>query len=549
MRRSDALATMLRTLIASTFVLAACAGPGAPPAAQAGLVHFPIRTANAAAQRLFDEGLGWCYGFHHDEALRCFAAAAAADPACAMAQWGLAYAHGPHINNMAMTETAARQAHAAAQRARELAAGGPALEQALIAAIGTRYAWPAPAERKALDEAYAAAMRPVFAEFGANPDVAVLFAEALMDLRPWDLWTASGEPQPGTEEITTVLEGVLAASPSHPQACHLYIHAVEASRTPERAIAAAEHLRALPAAAGHLVHMPSHAFVRVGRYEEAAEANRRGIAADRQIVERTGRTGFYEVYRAHNHHFLAYAAMFAGRQDEAIAAARALVAELPLDVAAAMPQFLEAFYGAPFHALVRFGRWHEVLAEPEPPVWQKSARAMRHYARGIAFAALGQQAEAKAAERAFAAAVAEVPEDWFHGNNPTRTVLAIGEGFLRGEVAFRADDHDAAFAALRTAVQRSDALRYDEPWGWMMPPRHGLGALLLEAGRIDEAEQVYRDDLAVHPDNGWALHGLAECERRTGRPDAAAATMARFHAAWRTATVAIESSCFCRRDA
>lgn len=520
----------------------------APPDVQAlGGVHLPIRTTNPEAQRGFDEGLAWCYAFHHDEALRCFAAAAAADPQCAMAQWGIAYASGPHINNMAMSPELAQRAHAAATRARELAATASPREQALIAAIGARYAWPAPEDRKQLDEAYAQAMRSVYAAHGDSPEVAVLFAEALMDLRPWDLWTADGEPQPGTDEITAVLERVLAAHPAHPQACHLYIHAVEASRTPERAVAAAERLGTLAPAAGHLVHMPSHTFVRVGRYEEAAEQNRRGIAADRAIVARTGRVGFYEVYRAHNHHFLAYAAMFTGRDEEAIAAARALVAELPADVVQAMPQFLEAFLAVPYHALVRFGRWQEVLAEPEPPAWQKSARAVRHYARGIALAALGRQAEAEAEQRAFAAAVAEVPADWLHGNNSLRTVLAIGEAFLAGEIAFRGGDHERAFAELRTAVARSDALRYDEPWSWMMPPRHALGALLLEAGRAADAAAVYREDLVRHPHNGWALHGLAECQRRLGDAVAAAATTAAFERAWSKATVRIGASCFCRR--
>lgn len=536
--------------VALALVFASCAAPAvlAPPAVrELGGVHLPIRTANPAAQRSFDEGLAWCYAFHHDEALRCFTAAAAADPACAMAQWGIAYACGPHINNMAMSPELAQRAHAAAERARELATASPPLEQALIAAIGARYAWPAPDDRKQLDEAYAQAMRAVYAAHGDSPEVAVLFAEALMDLRPWDLWTADGEPQPGTDEITAVLERVLAAHPSHPQACHLHIHAVEASRTPERAVAAAERLGALAPAAGHLVHMPSHTFVRVGRYEEAAEANRRGIAADGAIVARTGRVGFYEVYRAHNHHFLAYAAMFTGRDEEAIAAARALVAELPADVVQAMPQFLEAFLAVPYHALVRFGRWQQVLAEPEPPAWQKGTRAVHHYARGIALAALGRQAEADAEQRAFAAAVAEVPADWLHGNNPVRTVLAIGEAFLAGEIAFRGGDHERAFAELRTAVARSDALRYDEPWGWMMPPRHALGALLLEAGRLQEAAAVYREDLVQHPHNGWALHGLAECQRRLGETAAATSTVAAFERAWRTATVRIGASCFCRR--
>jgi tetratricopeptide (TPR) repeat protein len=543
--------------ILSLVVLAACSSPGAGPdpalsapgLSQLGGHGFPITTSSPEAQQRFDEGLAWCYGFHHGEALRCFRAAAAADPECAMAYWGMAYAAGPHINNMGMTPEAAQQAHADAQRARELAPRAGSLERALIDAIVVRYAWPAPEDRKDLDRAYADAMRTAYRAHGSHPDVAALFAEALMDLRPWDLWQADGSPQPETPEILAVLERLLQTHPAHPQANHLYIHAVEASPEPGRAVAAAERLRNLAPAIGHLVHMPAHTFLRVGRYEDAAEANRRGIAADLRIVERTGRTGFYEIYRAHNYHFLAYACMFTGRADEAIAASRDLVRELPIEVVREMPAFLEGFLAVPYHALVRFGRWEEMLAEPEPEAWQKSRRAVYHYGRGIALAALGRVAEAKREREVFRAAVADVPEDWMLSNNPLRTVLAVGDAFLDGEVEFRAGNHEAAFAALRLAVERDEALRYDEPWGWMMPARHGLGALLLEAGRIEEAEAVYRKDLELHAENGWALRGLAECLQRRGAADEAVATEARFRAAWRNASVSIEASCYCRRNA
>lgn len=545
----------LRRLAAScALAVAACTTPpgddptaAAPTPAALGRVHFAVSTSSAAAQQRFDEGLAWCYGFHHDEATRCFRAALAADPSLAMAHWGLAYAAGPHINNMAMSPEANAVAADASARAASLAAGATPVEQALIAAVAKRYAVPPPDDRAALDRAYADAMRTVHGEHGGNPHVRALFAEALMNLRPWDLWRQDGSPQPGTDEVLAVLESLLAAHPDHPQANHLYIHAVEASPQPGRAIPCAERLVDLAPAVGHLVHMPSHVFLRAGRYEEAAEANRKGIAADLAIVRRTGRVGFYEVYRAHNYHFLVYAAMFAGRDDEAIAAAREMVAQLPVDVVQQMPEFLEAYLAVPYHALVRFGRWQQLLDEPAPPAWQRSTRAVWHYARGVAFAALGRIDEAKAEQTAFAAAFAAVPETWTLGNNPTRTVLAIGERFLAGEIAFRAGDRDTAFSALRAAVAAADALRYDEPWGWMMPPRHALGALLLEAGDAAAAGDVYRADLAQHPDNGWALHGLAECQRRLGDDPAAAATTHRFEAAWRHATVRIGASCFCRR--
>lgn len=510
--------------------------------------HFAITTASPVAQQWFDQGLAWCYGFHHAEALRCFDAAAAADPGCAMAWWGKAYASGPHINNMEMSPASAQQATADARHAQQLAGTATPLERALIDAVAARYSWPAPDDRKQLDHAYAAAMRRAYEVHGEHPDVAALFAEALMDLRPWDLWQQDGSPQPGTPEVLAVLERVLAAHPEHPQANHLYIHAVEASPAPARAIPSAERLRDLAPAIGHLTHMPAHVFLRVGRYEDAAAANRRGIAADLAIVVRTGRSGFYEVYRAHNYHFLAYAAMFTGRADEAMTAARDLVRELPMDTVRELPQFLEAFLAVPYHVLVRFGRWDEMLAEPPPEAWQKSRLAFYHYGRGVALAALGRTAEARAERDAFRAAMAEVPPDWTAGNNPTSTVLAIGDAFLDGEVEFRAGNHEHAFASLRLAVERDDALRYDEPWGWMMPVRHGLGALLLEAGRVAEAEAVYRRDLERHPENGWALRGLAECLQRRGATAEAAATDARFEEAWRNASAPIRASCFCRRS-
>ncbi len=539
----------MKTLASSVLFLTACAGgPDPAPRADAlGGVHFALTTKSAAAQEAFDQGLAWCYGFHHDEAQRCFRESAAADPQCAMAQWGLAYAAGPHINNMSMTAEAAQLAHESAERAAALAAAASPRERALVAAIGARYAWPAPDDRKELDAAYANAMRGVYREYGDDPHMAALFAEALMDLRPWDLWRKDGSPQPETPEVLAVLEKGLAAHPGHPQLCHLYIHAVEASPRPERAVDEADRLRALAPAAGHLVHMPAHVYVRVGRYEEAAEANRRGIANDLRIVARTGRNGFYEIYRAHNYHFLAYSAMFAGRADEAVAASRELVRELPAAVVQEMAPMLEGFMGVPYEVLVRFGRWDEMLAEPEPPAWQKSARALWHCGRGVAFAAKNDVAAAKRERDLYRAAVAAVPEDWTYGNNRTRAVLAVGDAFLDGEVEFRAGDHEAAFAALRKAVQCNDDLRYDEPWGWMMPPRHALGALLLEAGRHEEAEAVYREDLQHNPENGWSLHGLAECLRVRSRNAEAAAVEARLGKAWASATIEITSSCYCRR--
>jgi tetratricopeptide (TPR) repeat protein len=513
-----------------------------------GTNHFPVTTTSEAAQASFDEGLVWCYAFHHAEALRCFGEAAAADPRCAMAYWGMAYAAGPHINNMEMSDENAQSAHENAQKALGLVGAVRPVERALIEAIAARYAWPAPEDRKALDVAYAEAMRSVYRAHGALPDVAALFAESLMDLRPWDLWAKEGEPQPGTDEIVQVLERLLAEHPEHPQANHLYIHTVEASRSPERALAAADRLRNLVPGAGHLVHMPSHVYIRTGRYADAAAANERAIAVDREIVARTGRKGFYELYRAHNFHFLAYAAMFQGRRAVAVRAARELTQELPADVVRAMPAFLDAFMAVPMHVLVRFGRFEEILREPKPEAHLPFSIAMWHYARGVALANLDRPEEAVREQAAFTEAAAAVPEDFMSGNNKCRVVLEIGRALLLGEIAFRAGRHEEAFAALREAVRRDDDLRYDEPWAWMMPARHALGALLVEAGRLDEAEEVYRADLARHPNNGWSLRGLLACLEARGANAAVQKAAKEFERSWANADVEIAASCFCARE-
>ncbi|MFO1077039.1 MAG: hypothetical protein U1E73_04850 [Planctomycetota bacterium] len=531
-------------LVVAISTIAACAS--APGVQALGNHHCPITSTSPEAQDLFDQGLAWCYGFHHAEATRCFAAAVAADPQCAMAYWGLAYAAGPHINVMEMSPEAEQTATANAKRARELAGTATPRERAWIDAIVARYAWPAPASRAELDKAYAEAMRRAYEQFPGDADTGALFAEALMDLHPWDLYEQDGSCKSWTPEITRVLAAVMSAHPLHPQAHHLWIHATEASTDPAQALPSADRLRALAPAIGHLVHMPAHIYMRVGRYEDAALANRKGIAADLAIVARTGRTGIYEVYRAHNYHFLAWADMFSGREQEALAAARDLVRELPLAVVQELPGFLDAFLGVPYHVLVRFGRWQEMLTEPEPPAWQKSTLATWHYARGVALAALGRVDEAVRERDAFAKAFADVPADWMFGNNPSRTVLAIGGAFLDGEVEFRRGNHEAAFAALRKAVELDEALRYDEPWSWMTPPRHALGALLLEADRVAEAQDVYTADLNRHPENGWALRGLGECLERAGKTAEAAAVRQRFAAAWKDATVDIRASCFCR---
>jgi tetratricopeptide (TPR) repeat protein len=447
-----------------------------------------------------------------------------------------------------MDEAACRIAHENVQKALALADRVTPVERDLIQALGKRYAWPAPADRTALDRAYAEAMRGVYARHGADPDVASLFAESLMTLQPWDFWTPDGKPKHATEEIRGILERLLAAHPRHPGANHNYIHTMEASPSPEKALPAADRLRDLVPASGHLVHMPSHIDIRLGRYREAIAANERAIVADLATVARTGRKGFYEIYRAHNYHFVVFAAMFAGRQAQALAHARELTSQLPADLVKAMPQFLDSFMAVPYHVLVRFGRFEDMLGEPEPAEHLPVTRTIWHYARGVSLAALGRVDEAVAEQKAFEQCFAQVPEDYVFGINPARVVLEIGRGLLKGEIEFRRGNREEAFAALRDAVRRDDALRYMEPWDWMQPVRHALGALLLQDGRVAEAEGVYRKDLELHPGNGWALHGLAECLRSKGDTAAAEEATAAFEQAWRGADVTISASCFCRES-
>jgi tetratricopeptide (TPR) repeat protein len=513
-----------------------------------GARHFPITTASADAQRWFDQGLTLCYGFNHAEAILSFGKAAAADPDCAMAWWGIAYAWGPHINNPEMNEEAIEQSHAAMTTAMQKLPNTSPLERMLIEALHHRYAWPSPPDRTPLNQAYAAVMREVWRANPDNADVGALFAESMMNLRPWDLWTPDGQMQPGTDEITETLAKVLTLEPKHPAALHFTIHTWEASPSPEKALPAADVLRDLVPWAGHLVHMPGHIDIRLGRYAEAATANQKAIAVDLAYVEKAGRGGFYTIYRAHNYHFLAYAAMFEGRREVALTAARDMGREVPLEVVRAFPDLLDGFHAVPYHVMVRFGMWKEMLDEPRPPTDLPVMQAMWRYGRTMALSSLGRVEEGEREFKAFRDACGQVPESRTMGNNPTLAILDIGLSLAEGELEYRRGGHERAFELMRDAARRDDALRYDEPWGWMQPVRHALGALLLEQGQVAEAEKVYRADLTRHPGNGWALTGLAECLDRDGRRAEAEQVRAQFAKAWQRADTPVAASCFCRLD-
>ena len=504
-----------------------------------------VTTDSAEAQRYFNQGLCFLFAFNHDEAIRSFQQAAELDPGCAMAWWGISFANGPHINNPAVPPERAKAAWEALVKAREAAPKASKTEQALVAALANRYAHPQPEDRKPLDEAYAAAMREVWKAHPDDADIGALFAEAMMDLRPWDLWTVDGQPQPGTEELVATIETALAMEPHHPLALHLYIHAVEASPHPERAVAPADRLRNLQPGLGHMVHMPSHIDVRLGHWTKAIEANAKAIEADRKYREQSPRQGFYHVYMAHNHHMLSFATIMRGQSKQAIDAINNMAKGIPSEWVKENAAVADGFTAMPLEVLVRFGKWDEVLAAPEPPEYLPIARALRHCSRGIAFAAKGDVDGAKVEQAAFLIAKAKVPGDARFSNNTAADLLAVAEHLLAGEIRYREGKVEVALAELREAVKREDALRYAEPPDWIHPVRHALGAILLAEGRAAEAEQVYREDLKKLPDNGWSLFGLAHSLQLQGQRDAAAKVEAQFNAAWRDADIRITSSCLC----
>jgi tetratricopeptide (TPR) repeat protein len=529
--------------------LAACAvGPDpAPLFDDLGAYRRSASTDSAAARRYFDQGLLWTYGFNHDEAVRSFREAQRLDPGFALAHWGEAFALGPNIN-LPMTDPAvAKQAYDASRRALARLDGCTAVERALIEALALRYADPSPERRADLDRAYADAMAEVWRRFPDDPDVGALFADARMNQRPWAYWTADGRPEPGIEAALDALRSVIAAHPRHPGAHHFMIHVTESSPDPAEGVPSAEVLASLVPGSGHLVHMPAHTFQRVGRYRDAEEANRRAVAVDRAYFDRVGSQGIYEFYRAHNHHFRAYAAMFGGRFEAALESARDLLADLPPHFLIQMAPFVDGYLPVEAHVLVRFGRWEEVLELPDFEPSFPIGRTMRRYARGIAFAATGRVAEARAEQQAFEIEARAVGADAMIGINPALPVVAIARDVLEGEILYREGRHQDAFAALDAAAAKEDGLRYDEPSPWMMPVRHAIGALALEQGQLERAERAYREDLERNPENGWALHGLVECLRRRDAGAEVAVVEARFAKAWAHADTSLEhGSCFCR---
>lgn len=498
-----------------------------------GTYHHEISTDVPAAQQYFDQGLRLSYAFNHAEAIRAYREAGRLDPECAMCWWGVAYAYGPNIN-APMDSASGVAAYQAVQEALARKEHASERERAYIDALAERYAAVPPADRAALDSAYADAMREVALAHGDDPDAATLWSEARMNLRPWNYWTPAGDPQPGTEEILATLEGVLAANPDHPGACHFYIHAVEAV-APEKAVPCAERLASLMPGAGHIVHMPAHIYIRVGRYADAVDANIHAVHTDETyIADASPGMGIYPgFYYPHNYHFLSFASTFAGRSDTAVEAARKTAEKMPLDIARAVPD-AERLIAHPHLTLMVFGRWDEVLSEPRPPAELQLASLLTDYARGVAFAATDRLDEARASLDTLRTRT--VPEGW------PSTVQEIADHALQGEIAARDGDLDAAITHLRAAVELEDGLTYTEPAYWNQPVRWFLGAALLEAGKPAEAEAVYRENLDRFPENGWALAGLAAALRAQGKETEADEVEARFQAAWDGADVTLMTS-------
>ncbi|KAJ5246228.1 hypothetical protein N7468_001211 [Penicillium chermesinum] len=520
---------------------------------QLGSFGRPISTKSPEAQIWFNRGLTWTYTFNHEQAIYCFEQAIAHDATCAIAYWGIAYASGPNFN-------------------RPWGAFGPELpsvikQKALIAAIAARYDSDEVADLKQYalqDVTYADAMELVYDEFEDDLDVAVVYADAAMNLSPWKLWDlVSGKPNPGTRTLAAkaALEKALGQKGAyqHPGLLHIYIHMVEMSPNPEQGLVASDHLRNLVPDAGHVLHMPSHLDVLVGDYRAAIIANQRAVVADNKAVALTGAANFYAVYRLHNYHTLIYAAMFAGQKQTALGAVDGMERSLPRELLLTLADYLEVILSVRSHVMVRFGMWNEIIALPVPddPVLYSVTTATIHYAKGVAYAAMGNVPDAERQRELYTEAAKRVPETRLNYPNKCVDILGIASAMLDGEIEYRRGNYTKAFEHLSRAVELDDRLGYGEPWSWMQPARHAHAALLLEQGHVEDAAAVYRSDLGLddsvirarrHYNNVWALQGYHECLTRLGRTEEANMIQPQLQIALAVADVPVKSSCFCRLD-
>jgi len=527
---------------------ATASGAIAPRLQNLGTHTFAVSTRNRQAQLFMNQGLNLAYAFNHAEARRAFREAARLDPNLAMAYWGQALVLGPNINAL-MEPNEEPNAYELVQKALSLKSRASPREQAYIDALAQRYSGAA-ADRKPRDQAYADAMRTVHQRFPQDLDAAMLYVESMMDLRPWGYWQRDGTPHEGTAEIVALTEQVMAKNPRHPAALHMYIHLMEATATPAKAEKAADTLLTLMPAAGHMVHMPGHIYQRVGRYADAMKSNELAIAADEDYIAQCQAQGLYPMgYYPHNIHFLWFAASFDGQSRVAIESGRKLAARIDDETLKAVPM-LAGFRIVPYYALTRFGHWEEMLKEPEPPAFNAVLRATWHYARGLALVATGRVDEAAAQlDRLRALLPDEAMKQPLFSPNLAGSVLAPAPEVLAGEIDAARGSYDSAIAHLERAVRLEDSLVYTEPSEFHYPPRHALGAILLEAGRPAEAETVYWEDLRRNQDNGWALFGLMQALRAQKKTADAALIEARFARAWARSDVKLTASRFGRAAA
>jgi tetratricopeptide (TPR) repeat protein len=508
--------------------------------------HRAATTKSPEAQKYFDQGMRYLWAFNHDEATRSFAKAAQLDPDCAICYWGVSLTVGPNYNLPLLAEARAVVAWDALQQAQRTAAHASPAEKALIAALGKRYASAAPLDPAAaapLLAAYAEAMQAVARSYPEDTDIQVMAAEAAMTSNAWKLWSLDGKPASGTEAIVSALEAVLAKHPGHAGANHYYIHAVEASPHPERGVAAAQRLKGLMPAAGHLEHMPAHIYQRIGRYEAAADANRVGAAADLVYFEQAKPPDYYAMYTGHNYQFLAFSAAMQGRKAETLKAVKQSRNMMPDDMLLAMPG-ADWYVAEQYLGLVRFGLWDDILAESAPNPKLPGLHGAYLYATAVALAAKGKVDAAKARLGEVEQFAASLGADESAGLNSLKDVLEVAVLTVRGRIAAAEKRLDEAVRSLGEAVAKEDQLAYDEPADWFVPGRQLLGAVLLDAGKAADAERVYRDDLARHPENGWSLFGLARALDAQGKSAEAGDVRQRFTAAWAMADTTLKASAF-----
>lgn len=509
----------------------------------------PITTTSADAQVYFDQGMAWMYAFNHDEAIRSFAKAAELDPEAAMPWWGISVCEGPNYNDPMMTPERNAASWGAMREAERRLDDETDLERSLVEALAARYAKPFPEDRTGLNEGFAAAMGELWEQHPEDSLVGTLYAEALMVQRPWKLYTKDRQPERDTPEIVETLERVMAMDPGNAGANHLYIHAIEPSTTPERGIAAADRLGMQIPKAGHLNHMPSHIYIQTGMWDKSIEMNAVAMVSDGEYIERSPEQGIQYMYQVHNAHMLAFSAMMAGREAEAMGSARAMWETIPEEMLPMVGGYVDLWMTSVYDVQKRFGRWDDLLAEPAPPEFLPITTAVWHAHRAVAYAAKKDIAGAKAEQALFESACENIPEDAVWGDDPAYKLLDVSRNFIAGEIALQQGDWETAAELLEAGAAIEDVLGYGEPPQWLQPIRHTLGAVYLKAEKFEDAERVYRDDLNHWRENGWSLYGLAKSLEGQGRGSEAAEMMKRYEAAFSKADMKPTTSCLCLPEA